>query len=78
MAKTMELALTGEPISAAIAIQLGLVARITSKGSAMQGALDLAGKIAANAPLPVQISKRIVRSAVGLTDKEGWILQSPD
>jgi enoyl-CoA hydratase/carnithine racemase len=70
-AKTMELALTGDSLLAAAAQQFGLVVRVTEKG-ALQRACDLATRIAVIAPIPIQISKRLVRSAAGLKDDEGW------
>ena len=55
----MEIILTGAPVSAARAYEIGLVNRITD-GSALDEALSLAGAIAENAPLAVQISKQVV------------------
>jgi crotonobetainyl-CoA hydratase len=55
----MEMILTGEPISAARACELGLVNRVVPAGELMDAALDLAGAICANAPLAVRASKRI-------------------
>lgn len=55
----MEIILTGAPVSASRAYEIGLVNRITD-GSALDEALSLAGAIAENAPLAVQISKQVV------------------
>jgi crotonobetainyl-CoA hydratase len=55
----MEMILTGEPISAQRALDLGLVNRVVAQPEVVAAALELAGKIAANAPLAVQASKRI-------------------
>jgi crotonobetainyl-CoA hydratase len=63
----MELLLTGEPIGAARALELGLVNRVVPADQLLGAALELAGTIAANAPLAVQASKRI---ALGLVDGE--------
>jgi len=56
----MELALTGDPLTAAEAHRLGLVNRLAEPGEALAGALELAGRIAANAPLAVATSKQII------------------
>jgi enoyl-CoA hydratase len=56
----MELALTGDPIGAERAYGLGLVNVLTDDGGALTGALDLAARIAANAPLAVAASKRVI------------------
>ncbi|MEU4154868.1 crotonase/enoyl-CoA hydratase family protein [Actinoplanes sp. NPDC026670] len=56
----LELALTGEPMPARRLHELGLINRVTSPGAAFGTALQLAQDIAANAPLAVLLSKRIV------------------
>jgi acetyl-CoA C-acetyltransferase len=56
----LELALTGEPMPARRLHELGLINRVTSPGKAFDTALQLAQDIAANAPLAVLLSKRIV------------------
>ncbi|MEE4450916.1 crotonase/enoyl-CoA hydratase family protein [Novosphingobium resinovorum] len=58
----MELALTGEPIDARRALELGLVNRVT-QGPAIEAARALARTIAANGPLAVAASKGIVRDS---------------
>lgn len=57
----MELALTGEPISAERGAALGLVNRLVAPGGAVEGALSLADQIAAGAPLALVASKRILQ-----------------
>jgi enoyl-CoA hydratase len=59
----MEWALTGEMISAARAYEVSLVNRLASSGAALATALDLARSIAANGPLAVAATKRIVIEA---------------
>jgi enoyl-CoA hydratase len=56
----MELALTGDPISAERAYELGLVNRLTVSGGAADAALELAEKIAQNAPLALAATKQII------------------
>lgn len=55
----MELLLTGEPIDAASAARWGLVNRVVSADRLLEAALELAGRVAANAPLAVQAAKEL-------------------
>ena len=61
----MEYALTGRPIPAAVAGEHGLVNRVVPKDEVLGTALALAAEIAANAPLSIRASKRLVRAAAG-------------
>ncbi|MBN4927883.1 crotonase/enoyl-CoA hydratase family protein [Hoyosella rhizosphaerae] len=56
----LEMALTGEPIAAPRVHQLGLINAVARPGTALKVARELAGKIAPNAPLSLQLSKQIV------------------
>ena len=56
----MELALTGDFISAQRAYELGLVNQVVDAGAALDGAKALAAKIAANGPLAVAASKQVI------------------
>lgn len=58
----MELALTGDPIGAVRAHELGMVNRVT-RGPAIEGARELAGTIVANGPLAIIATKGIVRDS---------------
>ncbi len=73
----MEMALTGEPILAEKAHELGLVSRLAEPGKAVDAALELAAQIAKNAPLGVAVSKQVIRDSRGMTDEEAWALQGP-
>lgn len=68
----MELALTGEPISAARASELGLVNKVVAADQVVPEALALAEAICQNAPLAVRASKEIMRRARDLTEDEAW------
>jgi enoyl-CoA hydratase len=68
----MELALTGDPIDAERAAAVGLVSRLTAPGDALEEALALAGRIAANGPLAVVASKRVLVEAPGWPHDELW------
>lgn len=72
----LELLLTGDPISAQRAYELGLVNRVTAEGGALDAALELASIIAANGPLAVAVTKEIARSASDWTLDEGWKRQA--
>jgi enoyl-CoA hydratase/carnithine racemase len=71
----MELALTGEPISAERAREIGIVNRLVDPGSALDGAIELAQQIVKNAPLALIASKEIIQKAVDWTEQEGWARQ---
>jgi len=60
----MEMLLTGEPITAARALDLGLINAVAPQGQVLDAALKLAARISANAPLAVQASKRIARGMI--------------
>jgi enoyl-CoA hydratase len=66
----MELALTGEPITAERAQELGLVNRLTEPGQAVDAALELAGVIAKNGPLALAATKRVLRESSDWPDTE--------
>ena len=61
----MEMLLTGDPITADRARELGLVNAVVPRAALLDTALALAERIAVNAPLAVQASKRI---ALGIAD----------
>ena len=72
----MELALTGEPMLAERACELGLVNRLAEPGAAVEVALGLAKEIAANAPLALAASKRILQEQWDWSSAEMWEAQS--
>ncbi len=71
----LELALTGDPIDAERAYELGLVNRIAEPGGAVAVALELAEAIAANGPLALAATKRILGEAVDWPDAEFFARQ---
>ncbi|MFV0278665.1 MAG: crotonase/enoyl-CoA hydratase family protein, partial [Parahaliea sp.] len=71
----MELALTGDFISAARAYELGLINQVVSAGGALQAARELAAKIAANGPLAVALSKQVVAKALDWNSTEMFAKQ---
>jgi enoyl-CoA hydratase/carnithine racemase len=60
----LDLVLTGEEIGAARAFELGLVTRLTEPGQARSTAIEVAARIASNAPLAVQASRELVDAAL--------------
>ncbi|MEV0947063.1 crotonase/enoyl-CoA hydratase family protein [Rhodococcus sp. NPDC049939] len=64
----LEIALTGEPITAAQAKELGLVNRVAPAGTALEVALELAEQIAVNAPLSVRESKAMIHRTASESD----------
>ncbi len=72
----MELALTGDPITAERAYELGLV-NVVTEGPAIEGARELAQRVAANGPLALIASKGIVRDSWLWADKEVLANQTP-
>jgi len=71
-AVAMELVLTGDPIPAARAHELGMVNELTEPGQALTTALALAERISANAPLAVRESLAIVKEAATADDDTLW------
>ena len=72
----LELALTGDPIDARRALELGLINRVVPQDRLMDEALELANTIAKNAPLAVRASKRVMQKAGELPDADGWIINN--
>jgi enoyl-CoA hydratase len=73
----LEMTLTGDPISAERAHDLGLVNRLTAPGEALAGALALAATIAANGPLALVASKDVLYGQRDCSAEEFWALQDP-
>jgi enoyl-CoA hydratase len=71
-ALALELLLTGEPVTAARAAEMGLVNRVVPAGGALDAAVELATTIAANGPLAVAVTKQLARSSGDWTLEEGW------
>ena len=75
-ALALEMLLTGDPMSAQRAAEVGLVNRIAPEGGALDAAVELAEAIAANGPLAVAATKQIARSTFDWTIADGWKKQS--
>jgi enoyl-CoA hydratase len=67
----MDLLLTARQISAAEALQMGLIGRVVPDGTALDEALAIAEIINGNGPLAVEAIKRSVRETEGLSEEDG-------
>lgn len=73
----MEILLTGDMIPSTRAHQLGLVNQLTEPGKALEAALKLAEKIAANGPLAVRTVKQVVVQSQDWRQEDMFALQQP-
>ena len=64
--------LTGDPFDARRAAEVGLVNRVVDEGQALEAAMGLAEKIAANGPLALMASKEISNGGGDWTAEERW------
>jgi len=74
-ALAIEMVTTGMKLSAERAFGSGLASRLVQPGEEVATALELARAIAANAPVAVRESLRVVRSAVAFNEREMRALQ---
>ena len=75
-AKAMEMALTGDSISAEEAYSLGFIVRLSEPGGAVASALELAERVSRNAPLAVTASRDLIKLTTGLSESEFFELQN--
>jgi len=71
----LELLLTGDPLPAVRAEQLGLVNHLAAPGEALDRAVELATRIAGNAPLAVAAIKRALTERTAFDDKGAFSQQ---
>jgi enoyl-CoA hydratase len=67
-----EMTLTGDPITARRALELGLVNDVVPKEQVLERALGLAARVAANAPIALRITKQLVWNEARNHDAEEW------
>jgi enoyl-CoA hydratase len=72
LALAMEIAIAGSTIDAARAYSVGLVNRVVPAAEVVGTAIGLAEEIAANSPLAVRNTRRMVRDAGDLTEEQAW------
>lgn len=73
--RALELALTGDSLDAETAVAWGLANRVSEPGRAVEEALELARRIAVNAPVSVRQTKRVMHDTATLGsgwDQEPW------
>jgi enoyl-CoA hydratase len=70
----MELILTGDPIAAELAYEMGLVNVLVDPDQALEGARALAARIVANAPQAVWASRAVAARALSEDDNALWAL----
>jgi enoyl-CoA hydratase/carnithine racemase len=68
----MEILLTGEPVSAQRAFEMGLVNRVVPRDRLVAETTALAARIAANAPLSVRAAKKMVYAAAEVGRSEAF------
>ncbi len=71
-ATAMEMIMAGDPIPASRAYELGMVNLVTEADQVIAEAVKLANRIAANAPLAVQASRRVAAKAFVDDDETLW------
>lgn len=71
----LEMGLTGDPITAERAYHFGLVNELCEPGQALETAMALAGRVAANAPLAVRETRRLMLE-LGFADDETGFRES--
>jgi enoyl-CoA hydratase/carnithine racemase len=71
----LEVALTGESLTARRAYELGLVNRVVPSGEGVRAAVELANVICQAAPLAVRLSKKMLRTGVEQGEDALWSLQ---
>jgi len=74
LATALEIGMTGDPISAERAYQLGIVNRVVPAAAVVDEAVALADRIAQNSPTAVRVTRRLIRQAVDVSEEEGWRL----
>jgi enoyl-CoA hydratase len=74
--RAMQILLTGEMVSAADALRIGLVNQVVPLPELMKTAEDIAKKVIANAPLAVKFVLEAVNRGVEMTQAEGQFLEA--
>ena len=74
--RALEMILTGDPITAERAHEIGLVNRVVAPRDVMEAALDLAGRITGKAAISVETSLTAVTRGINLTIDEGLAVEA--
>lgn len=68
----LEIGMTGEPISATRAYELGLVNRLVPPDSVVDEAVALGERIASNSPTAVRVTRRLIKESAEISEEDGW------
>lgn len=68
----MEMALTGDFVSAQRAYDMGLINQVVASGTALEAAQALAATICANGPLAVRVSKQVMIESAEWSGADMW------
>src|SRR5262250_1817704 len=71
-----DLLLTGRHISAAQALEIGLIGHVVPDGQALVKALEIADQIAANGPAAVRAILRTIRETEGMAEADAFKLEA--
>lgn len=68
----MEIILTGKPLTAARALEIGLINRVVPTGTCVEAAVELAEIICEAAPLSVRYSKAVARASFSIGEQDAF------
>ena len=71
-----DLLLTGRHITAAEALEIGLIGHVVPDGQALARALEIAEMIAANGPVAVQAILRAIRETEGMPENDAFTVEA--
>jgi len=71
-----DLLLTGRHISAAEALEIGLIGRVVPDGQALATALEIAEQIAGNGPVAVRAILRTIRETEGMPENDAFAVEA--
>ena len=71
----VEMLITGEPISARRALELGLVGHVVPDGQALDKAMEIAERIASNGPLAVAGILATLRATESMSEEEAFKIE---
>lgn len=73
--KAMEMILTGEPVSAQEAYEIGLVNKVVPLDKLMEEAMSMAKKIAEKSPVVTKLAKRAIQNGADLPIDTGLLIE---
>ena len=73
--RAIEMILTGRPVPAEEARQIGLVTAVTPPDELLPAALDCARRILAKGPLAVRLAKLVIRTGIDVDQRTGLVME---